>query len=219
MTEALVPNRLLFDFEFPLRFRAKSPAITGKLSDWSDEYLLPDWSEIDGQRSFARVWACWNESGVNIACHVTGRSKPLRCDPASFWRGDNLRLCTDMRDTRNIKRASRYCQQFYFLPTGYGASRRQPTAASAPINRAQEASPGVDPDEIQIASRVLKSEYAIEAHLPSSALSGFDPNEHRRIGFYYMLEDMELGQQYLTVGDDLYWHIDPSTWPTAVLSE
>jgi hypothetical protein len=34
-----------------------------------------------------------------------------------------------------------------------------------------------------------------------------------------MLEDTELGHQSLTVGDDLNWYIDPSTWPTAVLTE
>ena len=32
-----------------------------------------------------------------------------------------------------------------------------------------------------------------------------------------MIEDSELGQQALTVGDDLYWYVDPSTWATAVL--
>ena len=32
-----------------------------------------------------------------------------------------------------------------------------------------------------------------------------------------MLEDRDHGQQYLTVGDDLYWYVDPSTWATAVL--
>lgn len=219
MTDVLIPNRLLFDFEFPLRYRAETPSMTGKLSDWTDGFLLPDWSEIDGREPFGRLWACWNESGISIACQVKGKHQPLRCDPARFWRGDNLRLCTDMRDTRNIKRASRYCQQFYFLPTGGGAGGRQPTAASAPINRAQEAAPPVSPGTIKIASRVLRTGYAMEAHVPADALSGFDPTEHRRIGFYYILEDLELGQQYLTIGDDLYWHIDPSTWATAVLTD
>ena len=58
----------------------------------------------------------------------------------------------------------------------------------------------------------------MDAHLPAACLSGFDPDEHPRIGFYYMLEDREHGQQYLTVGDDLYWYVDPSTWATAVLT-
>ena len=32
-----------------------------------------------------------------------------------------------------------------------------------------------------------------------------------------MLEDNEWGQQYLTVGDDLAWNVDPSTWATGLL--
>ena len=47
---------------------------------------------------------------------------------------------------------------------------------------------------------------------------GFDPVEHPRIGFYYMLEDRDHGQQFLTVGDNLYWYVDPSTWATVVLA-
>jgi hypothetical protein len=45
---ALVPNRLIFDFEFPLRYRARLPAITGKLADWKDAEKLPDLGAIDG---------------------------------------------------------------------------------------------------------------------------------------------------------------------------
>jgi hypothetical protein len=58
----------------------------------------------------------------------------------------------------------------------------------------------------------------LEARIPAECLNGFDPVEHPRIGLYYMLEDRDHGQQYLTVGDDLYWYVDPSTWATAVLS-
>ena len=61
--------------------------------------------------------------------------------------------------------------------------------------------------------------YFLEAHVPADALAGFDPDEHRRIGIYYMLEDGDFGQQYLTVGDDLGWYIDPSTWATGVLAD
>ena len=215
----LVPNRLLFDFEFPLRYRAQTPILTGRLADWTDDYRLPDLSPLDGQTAFGSMWACWNERGIAIACRVTGRRTPLSCDPARFWRGDNLRLCTDMRDTRGVKRATRYCQQFYFLPIGAGRDGKAPAAASAPIQRAGQPAPAVPPSRIKIAARVLKSSYALEAHIPADALSGFDPAEHRRIGFYYMLEDTGLGQQYLTVGDPLYWYVDPSTWATAVLTD
>ena len=71
---------------------------------------------------------------------------------------------------------------------------------------------------IAVASRVTSRGYSMEAHIPADCLNGFDPIEHPRIGFYYILEDRDHGQQFLTVGDDLYWYVDPSTWATAVLA-
>ncbi|UCE59777.1 MAG: hypothetical protein JSU63_20335 [Phycisphaerales bacterium] len=214
---ALIPNRFLFSFEFQLRYRRDMPKLDGKLTSWTDAELLPRLSELDGKSDFADVWACWNETGIAIACRVTGRHKPLRCDPKKFWTGDNLRICTDMRDARTVKRATRFCQQFYFLPTGGGPGRKRPVAGVNPIKRAREDAPPIPVERIEVASRVTKSGYSLEAFIPGKCLNGFDLLEHSRIGFYYILEDTERGQQYLTVGDDLYWYVDPSTWATAVL--
>ncbi len=146
----LVPNRLLFRFEFPLQYRP-SPTIDGDLGDWSDRYLLPELNRLEGQPSVAKIWMGWNESGLFIACRVEGRSAPFRCDPRQFWKGDNLRLCTDMRDTRDIKRGSRYCQQFYFLPAGGGRDGRSPVAGVAKVPRATENAPPVPNSLIQVA--------------------------------------------------------------------
>jgi hypothetical protein len=214
---ALVPNRLLFRFEFPLRHRS-SPVIDGDLSDWSDEYLLPDFGPLDRQPSSARIWMAWNETGLFIACRAEGRKGPFKCDPKRFWEGDNLRLCTDMRDTRDIKRASRYCQQFHFLPAGGGRDGRSPCAGAARIHRASENAPLPPPGSIPVAGRREGEVYTLEAHVPASVLSGFDPDEHPRIGVFTVVEDVELGRQFLTVGDEFNWHIDPSTWATAVLT-
>ena len=130
-----------------------------------------------------------------------------------------------MRDARTIKRATRYCQQFYFLPTGGGRRGNEPACGAVKIKRASADAPcgtGFQPGKnrshrFSVAARVTRTGYTLTAHIPASCLSGFDPDEHPRIGFYYILEDAELGQQYLTVGDDLYWYVDPSTWATAVL--
>ena len=126
MTTALIPNRFLFEFEVPLRYRNTFPRITGSVDDWTDAERLPALSAVDNRTEFGQVWACWNETGLAIACRVTGKRRPLQCDPSRFWAGDNLRLCTDMRDTRSIRRASRFCQQFFLLPTGGGQSGRDP---------------------------------------------------------------------------------------------
>lgn len=213
----LVPNRFLLDLEFPLAYRAKPPRIDGDLSEWTDAELLPNFSELDNQPEFGRVWVCWNERGLYLACQVENKRRPLSCNPKSFWSGDNFRLCTDMRDARSAKRATRFCQMFYFLPAGGGPKKADPVAAGSPIQRARENAPVVEPGRIPVAAHVTKSAYTLEAHIPADCLSGFDPADHPRIGFYYILEDSDFGQQYLTVGDDLYWYVDPSTWATAVL--
>ncbi len=214
---ALIPNRFLFDFEFPLHYRSPLPVIDGNLNGWTDDDLLPKLGELDGREEFSDVWACWSEAGLSIACRVTDKKKPLRCDPRTFWIGDSLRLCTDMRDARTNKRATRFCQQFFFLPTGGGRGDNEPVAGASKIKRAREDAPWIPTERIAVASRVSRSDYTLEAHIPAACLSGFDPTEHPRIGFYYILEDGDHGQQYLTVGDDLYWYVDPSTWATAVL--
>ena len=213
----LVPTRFLFDFEIPLRYQRRSPRITGRLADWSPDYLLPPLCRLEGIEPFAPVYACWNETGLFMATEVTGKSRPLKCDPQRYWKSDNLRVCTDMRDTRSSKRASRYCRQFYIMPTGGGHGGDKPVAASVQIKRARESAPPLDPGVIKVAADVAGDGYRMEAHIPAEALDGFDTDEHRRIGFCYILEDRDHGQQYLTVGDDLYWYVDPSTWATAVL--
>ena len=215
---SLIPNRFLFDFEFPLRRLSAPPALDGALSGWSDTYRLPDLHELDGERPFAPVWAGWHETGLFVACRVEGKRRPPECDPAAYWQSDNLRLCIDSRDARDVRRATRYCRQVYLLPTGGGPGRDRPIGGAAHFNQAREHAPDVPASEITVAARVTRTGYTLEAHVSARAMPGFDPVEHPRIGFYYILEDRELGKQYLTVGDDLCWHVDPSTWATAVLT-
>jgi len=214
---SLIPNRFLFDFEFPFRHRSDPPPVNGKLGGWNDAELLPTLGELDDRDDFADVWACWNERGLHFAFRVTGKTKPLSCNPVGSRKGDGVRICTDMRDARSLKRATRTCQQFYLLPTGAGPDKDQPVAGISRINRARDNAPQVETRRIKVASSISKTGYTLEAHIPADCLSGFDPAEHPRIGFYYIIEDRDHGRQYLTVGDDLFANVDPSTWATVVL--
>ncbi len=216
---ALVPNRFLFKFEFPLHRCAPPPSMDGDADKWDVRFRLPALHAIDGEPGFANLYAAWDDEGLYLACRVSGKRQPPRCDPARFWKSDNVRAMTDMRDTRNIRRATRFCQQFYLLPTGGGRSGKDAVGGGAQVQRATENAPVAGESDIPIASKIAKTGYSLTAHLPAPILSGFDPAENPRIGLLIMVEDQELGQQSLTVGDDLNWWIDPSTWPTAVLVE
>lgn len=215
----LVPNRYLFKFEFPLYRCAKPPRVDGGVAAWDEKYRLPPLHQLDGKESFGEIFAAWNEEGLYVGAHVTGKSRPLSCDGDRFRQSDNLRVMTDMRDTRTIRRATRFCQQFYFLPTGGGKNKKEPVAGCAPVARAQTDAPLVKPGEIPVASKVVRDSYWLTAHIPARVLVGFDPAVNPRIGFFAILEDTELGHQSLTVDDDLNWWCDPSTWPTAVLAQ
>ena len=215
----LVPNRFLFDFELSVPKVASAPKIDGATTTWPDRARLPALGELDGASGFADVWLCWDQSGLYVAFAVSGKSRPPVSKPTAAEMGDHLCLCTDMRDARANRRGTRFCQKFHFLPVGGGRGGKQPAVVVAAIKRAREDAPTVDAAAIQIASKVVKSRYTVTAHIPAACLSGYDPNEHPRIGVAYMLTDGELGEQYLTVGDDLRWYVDPSTWATAVLEE
>jgi hypothetical protein len=216
---SLIPNRYLFKFEFPLYRWARPLALDGDGSRWDDRFRLPPLHELDGQQAFGQVYAGWDEGGLYVASRVEGKTRPPNCDANRFRQSDNLRVMTDMRDTRDIRRATRFCQQFYFLPTGGGKGGKEPVAGSTPVARAQADAPQAKPGEIVVASKVFKGGWSVTAHIPARVLVGYDPAENPRIGFFAIIEDTELGHQSLTIDDDLNWWCDPSTWPTAVLTE
>ncbi len=215
----LIPNRFLFRFEFPIHKWAGPIDINGKLSKWDDRFRLPELQRLDGQPGFGEVLAAWHTDGLLVAARVGGKRQPPKGDPVQFRHSDHLRVMTDMRDTRDIRRATRYCQHFYFLPAGGGPGGKQAAAGGAFVARAKVDAPLPKAGAIPVASEVTARGYSIEALIPANVLVGYDPVEHSRIGFFYTIEDRELGKQPLTVGDELNWWCDPSTWATGVLGE
>src|SRR5947209_8099168 len=45
-----------------------------------------------------------------------------------------------------------------------------------------------------------------------AAVTGFDPEEHPRLGVYYAVRDSERGEQTLSVGSEFPYAEDPSLW-------
>jgi hypothetical protein len=85
------------------------------------------------------------------------------------------------------------------------------------INRAKELPRPIQPKQLNVRSKILADGYLLEANIPGDALTGFDPQEHPRLGFTYAVIDRELGEQTLTVGSPLPYQEDPSLWATLEL--
>ena len=216
MIEA-VCRRAFFQFELPIHYRARTPRIDGDVSKWGAKYMVPPLVELEDDYAFADVYWAWNEDFLFVAFDVPERRGPLQCDPAHWWKKDGVRICIDTRDTREVKRATRFCHFFSVLPAGGGPQRNRPVVGLHRMSRAKEPPPAIDTAGIQVAARVHRRSYAMEVAFPAASLNGWNPTEHPRIGIFYKVKDTQHGDQHLTVDDELGWNTDPSTWATGVL--
>ncbi|MGE5195220.1 MAG: hypothetical protein ACM3U2_22225 [Deltaproteobacteria bacterium] len=214
---SLLPHRFLFRYSLPVRYDRKLPKAGKKLLGLGREFAMADFSALDKVAPFGELRLAWNERGLGIAVEVKGKNRPPECPREAPEAGDGMRFFIDTRNTQNIHRASRYCQQFCLFPTGGGSNSTDPWAAQLPILRAREEAPRVNIAEIRLAAAVSKTGYLLEAWLPAGVLYGYDPEAQPRLGFYYALRDAELGEQYLSVGPEFPFAIDPSLWSTLEL--
>lgn len=182
------------------------------LIDLPESCRLDNLAGMDEHRKFADVRIAWNEHGLGFQAVVRGKSETLRCDASKPKISDGVTLWLDTRDARAGHRASRTCHQFHFLPTGGGKDKDDPAFVSAKIHRAQQDAPLAPASAVPFRCEMVKGGYRIEAFLTASALNGFDPEEHPRLGIFYAVRDSELGEQTLSVGSEFPFAEDPSLW-------
>jgi hypothetical protein len=216
---SLLPHRFLFRYCLPVRYDRKLPRSGKKLLDLAPEFALAEFSALDAVTPFGELRVAWNERGLGLAVGVKGKNRPPECPVQAPEAGDGLRLFIDTRNTQSIHRASRYCQQFCLFPTRGGPTGSAPWAVQVPILRAREEAPRANVSDIRLAAAVSKTGYVLEAWLPAGVLYGYDPEAQPRLGFYYALRDAELGEQFLTVGPEFPFAIDPSLWSTLELKQ
>jgi hypothetical protein len=210
---SLVPHRFLLRVAHPCLYVKEMPAREDvRLLDLSADHRVDNFAAIDGQKNYADVCIAWNEQGIGLQVEVRGKQqlpvgvldRPRASDGVTFW--------LDTRDARASHRASRTCHQFHFIATGAGPENDEPYFAQTKINRALEDAPLALPNSVLFKVQTKKSGYVLEAFMPTSVLNGYDPDEHRRLGFFYAVHDDELGDQLLTASAEFPFWEDPSLW-------
>ena len=210
---ALIPHRFLFRVAYPCRYVKGIPhEEDDRLLDLPEDCRLDNFAAMDERRNFADVRLAWNELGLGLQVEVRGKEQPPRGDAARPRTSDGVTLWIDTRDARTSHRASRYCHQFHFLPTGGGPEHDEPVFASSKINRAFHDAPLTPASGVPFQCVHIKGGYLLEAFLPAAVLHGFDPEQNPRLGLYYAVRDAELGEQTLSVGSDFPYAEDPSLW-------
>lgn len=215
MSESLLPKRFLFRFSLPCWYR--DPLWTAKGAELDERYRLVGIGELEGRASPVEVRAAWSEAGLAFAVLVEGKRQAPWCRGTRAEDSDGVQFWLDTRDVHNVHRASRFCHRFLFLPSGGGTRLDQPVAHWLPINRAKDEPRTVKPGLIQVRSNVRRDGYRLDVFLPADTLTGFDPQEHPRLGFTYAVNDRELGEQTLSVGRPMPYQEDPSLWSTLEL--
>lgn len=214
-SNTLIAPRFLFRFAAPVARHEPIWKPAGVALDESYR-LLPlsalDTGTTDRERNYADVRMAWAPQGLLFNVQVAGKQQPLWCRDSRLEDSDGFQVWIDTRATLNIHRASRYCHRFAFLPAGSGRGNAEPTADQLLINRARENARPIRPRELQVLSQVTSSGYRMSAFVPAAALGGYDPAQHRQLGFTYAVYDRELGPQTFATGPAFPYDEDPTCW-------
>lgn len=212
----ILPPAFFFRFAIAVPFQEDVPRKRGSLLNLPESCRLPRVNLSEREPVFGDVRMAWNQKGVGISVEVRGKTMPLAGTVDAPAQSDGLQIWIDTRNTQTIHRASRYCHHFCLLP-GEDKKTLTPRAIELPIARAREERPLAESKDLLTQAQRRSDGYTLEAWLPAKSLVGYDPDSNPQLGFYYLLQDAELGQQVLTVGPEFPFDQDPSLWSTLEL--
>jgi hypothetical protein len=165
------------------------------------------------------VRAAWNDTGLAFWVRVEGKRQTVWCRENRLEDSDAFHVWLDTRDTHNIHRAGRFCHHLVFLPNGGGNRQEEAIAEQLLINRARENPRPIRPGVLKARGEKRVDGYLLEAFVPAAALTGFEPAEHPKLGFFYAIQDRELGPQTYSIGREFPYDEDPSVWGTLELAK
>ncbi len=212
-----ISKNLLFRYTIPLRHA--EIAWTGSWLDLDPSFRLPHFGQLEGQPTFADIRGCWNQAGLFFTVVVGSKRQPVQCQVSKLLQSDGIQFWVDTRDVHDVHRASRFCHWFAFLPTQGNTKTAKPLGTMLRIHRAKDDPKTFQGFQPRVVSELAKDGYRLAALLPASALSGWNPTEHRKLGFQYAVIDRELGWQTLAADFRLPIAEDPSLWQTLELVE
>lgn len=204
---SIVPHSFFFRHSISVPEIKEIPRTHGRLLKLPESAAIPDLTFKPDAARWGEVRLGWNRNGLGISLNVAKKKHPTT-DSEYF------QVWIDTRDTKSIHRASRYCHLFQFRPVANSRNQQQPGCTQLTINRAQADAPQCDLSKIQLWSSIKSTGYEMEAWIPATELTGYDPGSYPQLGFYYSLFDSELGEQFMIVDHEFPIGQDPSLWAT-----
>jgi len=215
MSDALISPRLLFHFSMPCRYG--DPLWTTKGAALGEEHVIASFSQLEQPGASPEMRVGWSRLGLAFRLEVRGKRQAPWCRAERPEDSDGLQLWLDTRDVKNVHRAGRFCHRLFFLPAGAGRGFTRPVAGVLPIPRARAPHGPIHENQLKVLCSDRSDGYVLDAFIAADALTGFDPDEHTRLGFTYAVMDRELGEHTLGVGGPMPYQQDPSLWTTLEL--
>lgn len=179
---------------------------------WDKLSPIPSMKGLDVEQPHTTLRAGWHDDGLIFGVQVLGKAKPCTIYDNSASDSDSVALFLDLRNTKGIHRASRYCQSFRLVPLSAKLAEK-PLVVQEPIARAREDAPFREMQCDAISER-CDGGYRILAAIPNQNLNGYDPAEVSKVGFFALSHDNELGDEPLTGDLMIPSTVDPSLWST-----
>lgn len=214
-----LPEHFLFRLQFTARRLDAVPATLAPETlsadyriPFGERFPLPSRAGANDEAAFDfRIG--WHENGLILTAVLSGKKRPPLCERTRQETSDALSFFFDTRDVRDVHRATKFCHRFLFLPTETDVKTGgAPAAFWLPIHRAKTPPNPVDTARFRLAAALRKDGWSLSAFLPADTLTGYDPNEHSRVGFWYSLFDNELGRFNLQHPSTFPADEDPSLW-------
>jgi hypothetical protein len=206
----LLPNRFLVRLMYACPYVKDLPLDDeDSLIELPESCRLDPYADLDAAPHFA--------DGLGLTVEVKGKENYPIGDVERPRQSDGVTLWIDTRGDRTSHRALRTCHQFYFLAAGGGSNKDEPAFVQTKIHRAlQDASLATSAD-VPFRFERRKGGYRIEAYLSANVLTGFDPEQHPRLGIFYAVRDFEKGEQTPGADSDFPFAEDPSIWASLEL--
>jgi hypothetical protein len=219
-----MPTSLLLPPSFWFRLALQAPFVERIVSpsgtvELPESCALPPFGKLEGEEtaSLSRVSVGWNETGIGLLVEFSGKPKSFVASRANVR--DFVDVCIDTRDTREIHRASRFCQRFTALIVREGRkSDLEVTLTPEAISRALADPPKADLSKAVRHAEIQNQGWRLGLFFPGSCLHGFAPETNRRLGLMVRVMDPQRGMEYLGVAQPGFAMLDdPSLWATLEL--
>lgn len=172
-------------------------------------FVLPLTTELAEEEDFASVAMGWAPEGLLF---LVSYDQPFeRSLYPDLQHGDSVELFIDTRDVKTAGFNTRFCHHFFFLPQQIeGVDRGECTHF-----RTEDAHELCDPTELGL-KRL--SEHDLEIRIPKQCLTGYSPEDFRRLGLNYRLNRFSGPSQHFAVsGKEFPVEQQPSLWASGSL--